>query len=84
MRNFALPAALGLALLSAAPALAQIVAPVLIPPPCSGRNCPGQPMGTGVIRPTAPPSAQRLPCPSGTVYNPQKGTCKVLPVAPPN
>jgi hypothetical protein len=56
--------------LTTAPALAQIVRPVLTPPPCSGNGCMQRP------RPASP---VKLACPPGTVYVPKKGTCKVLP-----
>ncbi len=60
--------------LAATPAGAQIVKPVITPPPCTGQNCPR------ALR-SAMPQAPAHPglCPSGTVYNPKKGTCKVLP-----
>jgi hypothetical protein len=60
--------------LGAAPAAAQIVQPVITPPPCTGQNCPRQ---TRSSMPAAP--AHPGLCPPGTVYNPKKGTCKVLP-----
>ena len=53
----------------AAPAAAQIVTPLLTPV-CVTKHCPGS-------RPA--PSTQSHYCPPGTVYMPQKGTCKVLP-----
>jgi len=81
VRTIALSIGLGLAMLAAVPAFGQIVTPVLTQPPCSGRSCPPR-LGGEVIRPADTPTAQRQACPSGTVYNPQKGTCKVLPVAP--
>jgi hypothetical protein len=72
MKTFAIVfGAAGLALFLT-PAAAQIVHPIIVPPPCSGHNCPqhwrGPPM-------TTVPKTQ---CPPGTVYNPKKGTCKVL------
>jgi len=81
MRNFALSAGIGLAMLAAVPAFGQIVTPILTAPPCSGRHCPAH-LGSAVSRPAIAHPAQRLPCPSGTVYMPQKGTCRVLPAAP--
>lgn len=60
--------------LAAAPAFGQIVTPVLTPP-CVTKHCPG-------ARPA--PTTQSHVCPPGTVYMPQKGTCKVLPPAPGN
>ena len=58
-------------LAAAAPADAQIVRPTLAMP-CVVKHCPG-------ARPSPAPTAQSRYCPPGTVYLPQKGTCKVLP-----
>jgi hypothetical protein len=57
--------------LAAAPAFGQIVTPDRTPPSCSGNNC---------LKPPRPVSTIRPACPVGTVYVPQKGVCKVLPV----
>ena len=59
---------------AAAPAAAQIVTPVLTPT-CVTKHCPGAPHTT---------TTQSHVCPPGTVYMPQKGTCKVLPPSPGN
>jgi len=72
MRRFLILTASLLA--AAMPAAAQIVTPTLTPP-CIAKHCPG---ASGPTR-TAPPSRY---CPQGTVYVPQKGTCKVLPPPP--
>jgi hypothetical protein len=67
--------ATGLALvgfLAATPVLGQIVTPDRTPPPCSSAN--------RCLKPPRPVSPIRLACPSGTVYIPQKGVCRVLPV----
>jgi hypothetical protein len=62
----------------AAPSFGQVVTPVLSPPPCAGHNCLSRPRGA-----TVPPSAaskfHKADCPQGTVYDPRKGTCKVMP-----
>jgi hypothetical protein len=59
------------------PASAQIVTPSLFPPPCSGSNCINQNQGAKII-PQGAVQAQRG-CPQGTMFDPRKGTCKVLP-----
>ena len=64
----------------AAPALGQIVTPSLFPPPCSNGHCVNQNQGATVI-PQGATQAQRG-CPQGTMFDPRKGTCKVLPQAP--
>ena len=60
-------------LLTAAPAAGQIVTPILSPP-CVTKHCPGTSQ--------TPHTTQSHVCPPGTVYMPQKGTCRVLPPAP--
>ena len=61
-----------------APASAQVMKPQLTVPPCTDpHNCPNYKPGAAL----APPGATqgpRVPCPSGTVYNPKRGTCKVV------
>ena len=69
MKRYALLTAVLLA--AAAPAEGQIVTPILTPV-CVTKHCPG-------ARPAPSPSTQSHYCPPGTVYMPQKGTCKVLP-----
>lgn len=61
------------------PCLAQVIVPHLTPPPCTGHHCLEHPRG--VVMPGVDP-AHKAPCPQGTVYNPQRGTCKVLPTPP--
>ena len=61
--------------LIAFPAAAEIVQPVITPPPsCTGQNCP-RALRSHMPQQPAHPGL----CPPGTVYNPKKGTCKVLP-----
>ena len=58
--------------LTALPATAEIVQPVIIPPPsCTGPNCP-RALRSHMPQQPAHPGL----CPPGTVYNPKKGTCK--------
>jgi hypothetical protein len=64
----------------AAPASGQVVTPTLIPPPCSGSHCVNQNQGARII-PQGATQAQRG-CPQGTMFNPRKGTCKVLQPVP--
>jgi len=68
MRRFGILMAVLLAV--AAPAAGQIVRPILTPP-CVTKYCPGKSQN--------PPPTPSHYCPPGTVYMPQKGTCKVLP-----
>ena len=67
-----------MATLAAAPCFAQVVAPHEFPPPCSSDHCLTQQRGAITTPPGASP-VQKIACPKGTVYNPNKGTCKVLP-----
>jgi hypothetical protein len=67
---------IAIVLLIAAPASGQIVTPI-ISPPCIAKHCPGATQ-------TQTPGTQSHACPPGTVYMPQKGTCRVLPAAPGN
>ncbi len=64
----------------AGPAFAQIVAPPLFPPPCSDSHCLNPAQGAKVI-PQGAIQAQRG-CPSGTMLDPRKGTCRVMAPAP--
>lgn len=60
------------------PAQAQIVKPQLTAPPCTGpHNCPNYKRGAALDPPGAA-QGQKVPCPAGTVYNPKRGTCKVV------
>jgi hypothetical protein len=68
------PACIGLLILFCGDAIGQIVKPVLPPPPCQGK-CPNAPHGVTI--PAAPHPAS--PCPPGTVRDPSKSTCHVLP-----
>jgi len=66
------------ALASSAPVYAQIVKPQLTEAPCaSAHNCPNYKPGAALPPPGAT-QGQRAPCPAGTVYNPKRGTCKVV------
>jgi hypothetical protein len=42
------------------------------------QNCLFHPRGARVMPPGAG-AAQKTACPQGTVYNPRRGTCKVMP-----
>jgi hypothetical protein len=59
------------------PVSAQVPKPQLTPPPCaSAHNCPNYKPGAALQPPGA--SGALKPCPAGTVYNPKRGTCKVV------
>jgi hypothetical protein len=61
-----------------APAGAQVPKPQLTQAPCaSAHNCPNYKRGAA-LEPPGTSAAQKVPCPAGTVYNPKRGTCKVL------
>lgn len=61
-----------------APAAAQVLKPQLTAPPCTGpHNCPNYRRGAALDPPGAS-QGQKVPCPAGTVYNPKRGTCKVV------
>jgi hypothetical protein len=62
-----------------APALGQIVTPTLTPPPCTS-HCVNPNPGARII-PQGATQAQRG-CPPGTMFNPRKGTCRVLQPVP--
>ena len=60
------------------PASAQVMKPQLTQPPCADpHNCPNYKRGAALPPPGAT-QGQRAPCPAGTVYNPKRGTCKVV------
>jgi hypothetical protein len=60
-----------------APASAQVPKPQLTQAPCaSAHNCPNYKRGAALQPPGA--SGALKPCPAGTVYNPKRGTCKVV------
>jgi hypothetical protein len=61
------------------PAMSQIITPTLIPPPCSS-HCVNPVQGAKIIPQGATQAARG--CPSGTVFNARKGTCKVLQPVP--
>jgi len=73
MKNIAIIVILSAAL--GAPSMGQVIQAHLTPPPCSGHHCLTHPHGA--IMPGVDP-AHRAMCPHGTVYNAQRGTCKVL------
>jgi hypothetical protein len=61
-----------------APSAAQVLKPQLTQPPCTGpHNCPNYRRGAA-LDPPGSAAAQKVPCPAGTVYNPKRGTCKVV------
>ena len=60
------------------PASAQVMKPQLTVPPCtSAHNCPNYKPGAALPPPGAT-QGPRIPCHAGTVYNPKRGTCKVV------
>jgi len=60
------------------PADAQVPKPQLTEPPCaSAHNCPNYKRGAA-LEPPGASGGQKVPCPAGTVYNPKRGTCKVV------
>ena len=62
----------------AIPAAAQVMKPQLTAPPCTDpHNCPNYRPGAA-LEPPGAAGAQKVPCPAGTVYNPKRGTCKVV------
>ena len=73
MRNLGLFLAAGVFAASLTASPGQIVRPIITPPPCTGNLCLKPARGVPV-----PGVVHRMPCPPGTVYNPQKGTCKVV------
>jgi hypothetical protein len=64
--------------LTVAPSFGQVITPSLPPPPCSGSNCLFHPRGA-MTESRGASSVQKIACPQGTVYNPSRGTCKVMP-----
>lgn len=77
MRVLTVLIALGV-LASTAPLGAQIRKPQLTAPPCADpHNCPNYRRGAALVPPGASQS-QKVACPAGSVYNPKRGTCKVL------
>jgi hypothetical protein len=75
MRRIAI--AITILTLCATPCLAQMVTVTPTPPPCAGAHC-VNPLRGARIEHHGAASIQRTSCPAGTVYNPRKGTCKVL------
>ena len=60
------------------PVAAQVPRPELTPAPCADpHNCPNYKRGAA-LEPPGATQAQKIPCPAGTVYNPKRGTCKVV------
>lgn len=66
-----------LILLLMMPVNAEIVRPTLSPPPCSGTHCVRSAQGAR-LQPPGASGRQKVRCPAGTVYNPSRGTCKVV------
>jgi len=67
-----------LLLAPSAPSGAQVLKPQLTHPPCADpHNCPNYRRGAA-LAPPGSAAGQKVPCPAGTVYNPKRGTCKVL------
>ena len=80
MRNVKLRLALaiGFFIVPAQGVYAQVAKPQLTPPPCSNpHNCPNYKRGAALPPPGAA-QIQNTACPAGTVFNPKRGTCKVL------
>lgn len=60
------------------PASAQVPKPQLTEPPCTeAHNCPNYKRGAA-LEPPGAAQGQKVSCPAGTVYNPKRGTCKVV------
>jgi hypothetical protein len=78
MKSVAVIIATGFLVLNATPSFGQVIIPNLQPPPCSGHNCLFHPRGAKTVPPGAS-AVQKIACPQGTVYNPRRGTCKVMP-----
>ena len=62
---------------ASAPAFGQVISHNLPTPPCTIRTCVSHPRGA-TLKPPGPSSVQKIACPPGTVYNPSRGTCKVM------
>jgi hypothetical protein len=78
MRVLIFMIAVGCAIPWWAPASAQVLKPQLTQPPCTtSHNCPNYKRGAALDPPGAA-QGQKIPCPAGTVYNPKRGTCKVV------
>lgn len=61
-----------------APSTAQVPKAQLTQAPCADpHNCPNYKRGAA-LEPPGSSAAQKVPCPAGTVYNPKRGTCKVV------
>lgn len=61
-----------------APAFAQVLKPQLTEPPCAdAHNCPNYKRGAA-LEPPGAGQGQKVQCPAGTIYNPKRGTCKVV------
>jgi hypothetical protein len=67
-----------LLLAPSAPSTAQVLKPQLTQAPCTDpHNCPNYKRGAA-LDPPGSAAGQKVPCPTGTVYNPKRGTCKVV------
>jgi hypothetical protein len=73
-------AAISIVVAATAPAQAQVVTPSIYPPPCTGTHCLNAPRGAKTF--TGGPATAERGCPAGTVFNPRRGTCKVMPATP--
>jgi hypothetical protein len=71
---------LAIGVAAAVPAQAQVVTPSIYPAPCSGTHCLNAPRGAKIF--TGGPATAERGCPTGTVFNPRRGTCKVMPQTP--
>ncbi|HXR95202.1 MAG TPA: hypothetical protein VN718_04945 [Rhizomicrobium sp.] len=79
--SFMLAAFLAVAICAVAastPVSAQVLKPQLTEPPCTGpHNCPNYKRGAA-LEPPGAAQGQKAACPAGTIYNPKRGTCKVV------
>ena len=63
-------------MLQPAVSTAQVLKPQLTEPPCAEpHNRPNYRRGAAL---SPPVQVQKVPCPAGTIYNPKRGTCKVV------
>lgn len=63
---------------SALPSAAQVPKPQLTAPPCADpHNCRSYKPGAA-LKPPGASQGQKVACPAGTVYNPKRGTCRVV------
>jgi hypothetical protein len=78
MKSITVVIFIGVLACQAAPSFGQVIKPSLFPPPCTVRACLSRPRGA-IARAPGASAVQKIACPQGTLYNPRKGTCKVMP-----